>query len=111
VPTYPSWRYFPSYAAPPAWVAPLVALFAACRAQIDSAVTHEKRMESNDVLAVIADGLRDLGFEVEEGKAKAGNLPRPVFFGDEGSYLRTYEINVFELTKGSRWRSRLVAPR
>jgi hypothetical protein len=81
VSTYPSWRYFPSYAAPPAWIEPLVALFAANRTQIDSAVTHETRMESNAVLAVIADGLRELGFEVEQSKAKAGKLPRPVFFG------------------------------
>lgn len=100
MPAYPSWRYFPSYAAPPAWIEPLVALFAASREQIDSAVTHEKWMESNDVLAVIEDGLRDLGFEVEQGKAKAGTLPRPVFFGDQGTYLRTYEIDAFEPTNG-----------
>jgi hypothetical protein len=100
VSAYPSWRYFPSYAAPPAWVDPLAALFAVKRTQIDSAVTHEKRMESNDVLAAIADGLRELGFEVEQGKAKAGKLPRPVFFGDQGTYLRTYEIDAFEPTNG-----------
>jgi hypothetical protein len=100
VSVYPSWRYFPSYAAPPAWVEPLVAIFGACRAEIDSAVTHEKRMESNDVLAVIAGGLRDLGFQVEAGKAKVGKLPRPVFFGDERSYLRTYEIDAFEPAHG-----------
>jgi hypothetical protein len=103
VATYPAWRYFPAYAAPPAWVGPLVSLFAAERVQIDSAVTHAKRMESNDVLRVIAPGLVELGFEVEQGKAKAGKLPRPVFFGDEGSYLRTYEtyeIDAFEPTQG-----------
>lgn len=98
--TYPSWRYFPSYAAPPTWVDPLVALFAANRADIDSAVTHAKRMESNDVLNVLASGLQALGFAVEQGKAKAGKLPRPVFFGDQGSYLRTYEIDAFEPTEG-----------
>lgn len=98
--TYPSWRYFPSYAAPPSWVDPLVALFAANRAQIDSAITHAKRMESNDVLNVIAGGLGALGFSVEQGKTKAGKLPRPVFFGDQGSYLRTYEIDAFEPAQG-----------
>ena len=51
-PPYPRWRYFPAHAAPPDWVAPLIALFAAVRDQIDSAVTFEKRMESNDVLRV-----------------------------------------------------------
>jgi hypothetical protein len=98
--TYPRWRYFPSYAAPPAWVAPVVALFATSRPQIDSAVTHAKRMESNDVLDAIAAGLQQLGFVVEQGKKKTGKLPRPVFFGDEGKYLRTYEIDAFEAVEG-----------
>ncbi|MGZ4315001.1 MAG: hypothetical protein ACXVRS_04115 [Gaiellaceae bacterium] len=97
---YPRWRYFPSWAEPPAWVMPVAAVFAAHRADIDSAVEHAKRMESNDVLAVIAQDLRKLGFEVEEGKQKVGKLPRPVFFGDEGAYLRTYEIDAFEPTEG-----------
>jgi hypothetical protein len=82
------------------WVDNVVAVFAANHAQIDSAVVHAKRMESNDVLALIASGLQALGFQVERGKQKAGKLPRPVFFGDEGSYLRTYEIDAFEPNDG-----------
>ena len=97
---YPRWRYFPAYAAPPDWVGPLIATFAAVREQIDSAVTFDKRMESDDVLRVLADGLASLGFVVEQGKKKTGKLPRPVFFGDEGTYLRTYEIDTFEPTRG-----------
>jgi hypothetical protein len=57
-------------------------------------------MESNNVLAVIAGHLRELGFDAEAGKQKAGKLPRPVFFGDEGAYLRTYEIDAFEPKEG-----------
>jgi hypothetical protein len=57
-------------------------------------------MESNDVLDVLASGLQALGFVVEQGKKKAGKLPRPVFFGDEGSFLRTYEIDAFEPGEG-----------
>ena len=95
-PPYPRWRYFPSYSSPPDWVAPVVAVFTASRPQIDSAVVHPKPMQSNDVLAVIATGLQALNFTVETGKQKAGKLPRPVFFGDEGTFLRTYEIDAFE---------------
>lgn len=79
---------------------PLAALFAVNRAQIDSAVTHAKRMESNDVLGVIAPGLTNLGYEVEQGKTRADKLQRPVFFGDQGSFLRTYEIDAFEPSEG-----------
>lgn len=58
-------------------------------------------MESNDVLRVLADDLETkMGFTVERGKKRLGKLPRPVFFGDEGSYLRTYEIDAFEPTNG-----------
>jgi hypothetical protein len=97
---YPRWRYFPSYASPPDWVAPVVAVFTASRPQIDSAVVHPKPMQSNDVLGVIASGLQALNFTVETGKQKAGKLPRPVFFGDEGKFLRTYEIDAFEPDEG-----------
>jgi hypothetical protein len=97
---YPRWRYFPAHAPPPGWVAPLVSTFAAVRNQIDSAVTFTKRMDSDAVLAVLADGLVDLDFVVETGKTKTGKLPRPVFFGDEGAYLRTYEIDAFQPTDG-----------
>jgi len=57
-------------------------------------------MESNVVLDVIAGGLQSIGFEVEQGKQRAGKLPRPVFFGDEGTFLRTYEIDAFEPGNG-----------
>jgi hypothetical protein len=57
-------------------------------------------MESNDVLGIIAPGLAALGFSVEQSKTRDGKLPRPVFFGDEGAFLRTYEIDAFEPTNG-----------
>jgi hypothetical protein len=97
---YPRWRYFPSFAPPPPWVSPLVNVFTTNRAAIDSAVTHATRMESDDVLREVSDDLKALGFAVEQGKKKMGKLPRPVFFGDEGSYLRTYEIDAFEPDAG-----------
>jgi len=57
-------------------------------------------MESNDVLRVIADSLEQLSFQVERTKEKMNKLPRPVFFGDEGTYLRKYEIDAFEQVNG-----------
>lgn len=81
--TYPRWRFFPAFKKHPDWVEPLAGIFASNRARIDSLVVHEKRMESNDVLAVIADDLAtQMRFTVERGKKKLGKLPRPVFFGD-----------------------------
>ena len=102
---YPRWRFFPSSTKPPSWVYPLVGVFAATRPEIDSTVTHAKRMESNDVLQAIAPALAALGYAIEQGKTKAGKLPRPVFFGDEGTFLRTYEIDSFQSETVLRWRS------
>jgi hypothetical protein len=99
--TYPEWRYFPAYSPPPGWVDPLVAVFEGHRTEIDSMVVHQQRMQSDDVLRVLADDLEgDLGFQVERGKNKQGKLPRPVFFGDRGTYLRTYEIDAFHEEHG-----------
>jgi hypothetical protein len=101
VSTYPLWRFFPAFRPPPPWVAALISIFEVNRSKIDSLVVHEKRMESDDVLRVLADDLEtDMGFAVERGKKKMGKLPRPVFFGDEGSYLRTYEIDAFHADYG-----------
>jgi hypothetical protein len=98
---YPRWRYFPAHVPPSAWVEPLIGVFAAHRSDIDSAVAHEQRMESNAVLAELADDLQgQLGFTVETSKKAAGKLPRPVFFGDEGQFLRTYEIDAFQAQHG-----------
>jgi hypothetical protein len=64
-------------------------------------VVHETRMESDNVLSVIAGGLEsEMQFTVERGKNKLRKLPHPVLFGDEGAYLRTYEIDAFQADIG-----------
>lgn len=98
---YPRWRFFPSFRPPPAWVRELADIFATSRKRIDSLVVHKKRMKSDDVLRAIADDLEvRMSFTVERGKRRLGKLPRPVFFGDEGTYLRTYEIDAFQQDLG-----------
>jgi hypothetical protein len=57
-------------------------------------------MESDEVLRAITSGLSALGFAIEQGKTKTKKLPRPVFFGDEGTFLRTYEIDAFDPMNG-----------
>jgi len=99
--SYPHWRFFPAFRPPPRWVPALVSIFETNRTQIDSLVVHAKRMESDDVLRVLADDLEsDMGFAVERGTNRMGKLPRPVFFGDQGAYLRTYEIDAFQPDHG-----------
>jgi hypothetical protein len=94
---YPRWRFFPAYTPHPNWVHDVTRVFGNHRPDIDSAVTHERRMQSDDVLAAVADDLEAVGFSVERtGKL----LRRPVFFGDEGAPSRTYEIDAFHPAHG-----------
>ncbi|HEX6780535.1 MAG TPA: hypothetical protein VF125_00740 [Solirubrobacterales bacterium] len=99
--SYPDWRYFPAYAKPPTWTSSLLAVFAENQGAIDSTVVHEKPLESDDVLAALADDLKSkMDFEVESGKTADGKLPRPVLFGDQGSFRRTYFIDAFQAEHG-----------
>ena len=41
------------------------------------------------MVSVLASGLIGMGFDVEQGKTQMDKLPRPVFFGGEGTFLRT----------------------
>jgi hypothetical protein len=80
MPPYPRWRYFPR-SPPPVWVAPLVEVFARARAEIDSAVEHAKRMESDEVLRSITSGLSVLGFAIEQARRGRRNCPAGVLRG------------------------------
>jgi hypothetical protein len=94
---YPRWRFFPAFQDPPVWVGELIGVFAVHRTEIDSMMVHEERKESDHVLKEIADDLEtQMTFTVERGKTKMGKLPRPVLFGDEGTYIRKYEIDAFQ---------------
>lgn len=58
------------------------------------------RCNRTTFLASLQAVCRPLNFSVETGKRKAGKLPRPVFFGDEGISSRTYESDAFEPGEG-----------
>jgi hypothetical protein len=100
VPPYPRWRFFPAHSPPPEWVLPLASAFEERRTEIDSGVEHETPMQSNAVLAAVEPGLTTLGFQVEQGTSAEGRLHRPVLFGDEGEFLRKYEIDAFHPEHG-----------
>ena len=72
---YPRWRFLLPFSRPPAWVHELTGIFTSNRMATDSKVEHAKRMESNDVLRVLADDMETkMGFTVERGKTRLGRL-------------------------------------
>jgi hypothetical protein len=80
-------------ARPPDWVAPIVAAFAASRADLDTASV---RSTSDAALAVLRPALVALGFEVEAGKKKVEKIRRPVLFGEQGKESLAYEVDGFQ---------------
>jgi hypothetical protein len=85
----------------------LISIFENNRAQIDSLVVHAKRMESDDVLRVLADDPeRDMGFAVERGKKRMGKLPRPSSSATRGRFYGPTRSTPSSPITGSRWRSK-----
>lgn len=90
---YPMWKFYPSATEPPVWVSPVVAAFAAVRAQIDSRVNVGVR--SDAALAALRPALVRQGFEIEAGKTRAGTIRRPVLFGEVGRPVVAYDVDGF----------------
>lgn len=95
---YPTWKFYPSRSKPPAWVADVVAAFAAAGSAIDSRANHG--VTSDAALAAVRPGLVALGFDVESGKTRAGRIHRPVLFGEMGRPSVAYEIDGFHSGHG-----------
>lgn len=91
---YPLWRYYPAWGKPPVWVAEIARVVSAARPDVDSNAAH---LKSNEALAALGEGLRALGFMVE---AKAGRLPRPVLFGDQGMVVKSFNVDAFRESDG-----------
>jgi hypothetical protein len=89
--SYPSWIYFPTSVAPPAWVDDLVAVVSEARSEIDSA-THSG-VSSDSVLLKLHAGLALLGYTVEAGKRRVDKVRRPVLFGEGGAECVAYEVD------------------
>lgn len=95
---YPRWTYFPRNVRAPAWVTPFVA--AVQSAEADISTVKGRSLDSNNVLARMADQLGALGYQVEKGKSSGDKIARPVLFGDEGTTAVTMEIDAFHAGEG-----------
>ena len=90
---YPRWRYYPVWRKPEPWVEEVLGVFATAKHLINSA---ERHLESPAVLAHLRPGLEAIGFRIEG----AGKLTRPVLFGDEGSVVKSFNVDGFREADG-----------
>ncbi len=106
---YPMWKFYPSAVEPPEWVSPVVAAFAAVRSQIDSRLSLGVR--SDAALAALRPELVRYGFEIEDGKTRAGTIRRPVL--SARSVGRSWPTRSMVSIRSTRsfWRSRPAVAR
>ena len=85
---------FPRTKPPPDFITELVTVFVKREPSI-STVALAKGLESDDVLAVLAKDISELGFLVEAGKSTGHKIGRPVFYGENGAPSLRYEIDAY----------------
>lgn len=90
---------FPRTQPPPTFIEPIVAVFRDHEASFATKVVKEA-LDSNGVLSILRDTLMKLGFQVEQGKHKAGKIERPVFYGENGVPTLRYQIDAYH----AEWR-------
>ena len=92
------WVYFPQSDKPTDLVNKIAEVFKNHADEIDS-YTHSKQ-DSDEVLAKIAGGLVEIGFQVETGKRKEQKISIPVLFGKNGAVKKPYEVDAFHVSEG-----------
>lgn len=85
---------FPRTEPPPTFTDSLVTVFKASEGSI-ATTDLEKGLTSDAVLRIVRADLKTLGFQVEQGKAVAHKIKRPVFFGENGAPTLQYEVDAF----------------
>jgi hypothetical protein len=93
---------FPQTEPPPPFASELVGVFQAHEPLISTLVLN-KGLTSDEVLGVLRNDLKTLGFEVEGGKRREQKIERPVFYGENGVPVVRYQIDAYH----SQWRCAL----
>jgi hypothetical protein len=92
-----TWMYYPKSSQADNLVRDVVKAFESAEDLIDSA---KNNLDSNGVLAQVAQGLRSLGFVVESGKAKADRISVPVLFGLNGRPEKSFDADAYHPAGG-----------
>lgn len=80
-----NWQYFPKSDKITNKLLETIEVFKKFEKKIDSAEIHEsKKLDSNTILAILKDGLTDIGYKVEVGKSGDDKIAVPVLYGLNG---------------------------
>ncbi|MDF1659517.1 MAG: hypothetical protein P1U58_18010 [Verrucomicrobiales bacterium] len=106
---------FPRTVAPAHFIEDVVSVFRAHEKEI-STEKRAKGLTSDQVLNVVHDDLKDLGFDLESGKKSHQKIHRPVFYGENGAPTVRYEVDGYhpewkcglEIEAGRSWMGNAV---
>ena len=92
------WQSFPKSRPTPNATRLAISVF---EAQLPSINSESKNLKSDDVLAILAEGLRALDFVVENGKAHANQIKLPVLYGQNGFVQKSFDADAFHPPSGT----------
>lgn len=92
-----NWQYFPKSDLCPPIGHRVIQAFESVATNIDSEVNA---LNSNQVLAVLADHLSSAGFKVETDKTMNGKIKVPVLFGRNGKLEKSFDADAFHQSEG-----------
>src|ERR1035437_5268002 len=84
------WQHYPRSLPPSELSRMIVEVFGRRLPEISSA---EHKHGSDQVLAILADDLRAIGFQIERGKKKVDQIAIPVLFGHNGRVEKSFSTD------------------
>lgn len=86
------WMCFPKYRNIEAHMYDIIKIFETVYPEISSE-NHAK--QSNEVLSIVTEGLKQLGYFVEQGKKKEQKIRVPVSYGENGKTVLSFEADAY----------------
>lgn len=88
------WQHYPRSLPPSDLSRQIINVFDQRLAEISS---KKHKHDSNQVLAILADDLHSIGFQIERGKKKADQIAIPVLFGENGCIEKSFSTDGYHL--------------
>lgn len=88
------WQHYPRSLPPSDLSRQVIEVFSRRLSGISSGV---HKLGSNEVLAILADDLRAIGFQIERGKKKDDQIAIPVLFGENGHVEKSFSADGYHL--------------
>ena len=92
------WTYFPNTRKIDNHLLDVVRVFEDNFEAIDSQMQNAEKgnaMDSNTVLSIISEQLKDAGYEVEKGKRKEDKIHIPVLYGENGIAEKSFDADAY----------------